>query len=257
MKTPAFSATLATLVLAFSAAGWAADDAHDSAHWSYEGTKAPAHWGKLSNDYVTCDRGKNQSPVDFSDSEPISGGKLSFHYPPLRYTAINNGHTVQAMPDGPEQFLTIGDQPFVFRQFHFHTPSEHTFQRRYFPMEVHFVHQGVNDGDALAVLGVVFEEGPENPALAPLLARQVLLGQTVRLNQPLDIEPLFPQDRQHFQLNGSLTSPPCSEGVHWIVFKKPVSASKAQIEQMRAMIGQANNRPVQPLNSRTILDRPH
>ena len=119
-------------------------------------------------------------------------------------------------------------------------------------MEAHFVHQ--SDSGELAVLGVMFVEGKENPALKPLLAQPLKAGEKAELTNKLDIMPMFPRGQKHYRLNGSLTTPPCSEGVNWIVFKHPVSASKAQLEAMRAMIGHDNNRPVQPLNARIVVE---
>lgn len=226
---------------------------HDTApHWSYEGKEGPAHWGELSKKYVDCQHGRNQSPVDFSAAEQTSGGKLNHQYAPTPYTVVNNGHTIQAAPAQGGQTLQLGNRAFALKQFHFHTPSEHSFRGELFPMEVHFVHQDADDN--LAVLGVVFQEGAENPALTPLLAQPLKSGQTAQLASALDIRQMLPADTRHFRLSGSLTTPPCSEGVNWVVFKTPVTASKAQIAAMRAMIGQNNNRPVQPLNARVIIE---
>ena len=100
----------------------------------------------------------------------------------------------------------------------------------------------------------MFEKGAENAALAPLLAKPLKAGEKTALADKLDIAALFPKDQNHFRLNGSLTTPPCSEGVNWIVFKTPVEASEAQFKAMEAMIGQANNRPVQPLNARIVIE---
>ena len=119
-------------------------------------------------------------------------------------------------------------------------------------MEAHFVHQ--SEAGELAVLAVMFEEGKENPALAPLLAKKLQAGEKEKLAEKLDVMPLFPEGQSHFRLNGSLTTPPCTEGVNWVVFKTAVNASKAQLDAMRDMIGHANNRPVQPLNARLVIE---
>ena len=100
----------------------------------------------------------------------------------------------------------------------------------------------------------MFKEGEENPALQPLLAKSLKAGDKIKLDGKLDVMPLFPEGQSHFRLNGSLTTPPCSEGVNWIVFKTPVNASKAQLDAMHQMIGQDNNRPVQPLNARIVVE---
>lgn len=221
-------------------------------HWSYEGNESPAHWGRLSSEYAVCASGKNQSPVDLASGIRTNSKSVAFQYAPQRYQVENNGHTIQVTPTGAEQALTIGGKRFALKQFHFHTPSEHTFKGRHFPMEAHFVHQTA--AGELAVVAVVFKEGAANPALTPLLAKKLGKNQSADLAQDLAIEPLFPAASTHFRLNGSLTTPPCSEGVNWVVLQTPVSASAAQIKTMATMIGHANNRPVQPLNSRIVIE---
>lgn len=220
--------------------------------WSYTGDSSPEHWGGIKQDYAACRSGKNQSPVDFSSAQAAAGNSVKFAYEPSAYTVENNGHTIQATPEGQPQTISLGGKTFTFKQFHFHTPSEHTFRGNAYPMEVHFVHQ--SDTGELAVLGAVFTKGRENPALKPLLAKKLQSGEKTALSGKLDVMPLFPKDRRHFRLNGSLTTPPCSEGVNWVVFKTPVAASEAQLDAMRAMIGQENNRPVQPLNARIVIE---
>lgn len=221
-------------------------------NWSYTGKDGAEHWGDLSPVYAACRLGKNQSPVDLSDIKTTRDNSVKFHYEPLAFNVENNGHTIQVTPEESAQTLHLGNKAFTFKQFHFHTPSEHTFHAKYFPMEAHFVHQ--SDAGELAVLGVMFKEGEENPALQPLLAKSLKAGDKIKLDGKLDVMPLFPEGQSHFRLNGSLTTPPCSEGVNWIVFKTPVNASKAQLDAMRQMIGQDNNRPVQPLNARIVVE---
>ena len=238
--------SLFTAMCAMSASAVAGD-------WSYTGNDSPEHWGDLSPVYAACRSGKNQSPVNLSAATATAGNSAEFHYDPLDYTVENNGHTIQATPAQNPQALKLGEKTFAFKQFHFHTPSEHTFHNKYFPMEVHFVHQ--SEQGELAVLGVMFNEGEPNPALEPLLAKKLKAGEKVSLAQKLDVQALFPKGLSHFRLNGSLTTPPCSEGVNWVVFKTPVSASKAQIDAMREMIGQNNNRPLQPLNARIVAEK--
>lgn len=240
-----FSLTAALLAAALSNSAAAAG-------WSYTGNDGPEHWGELSPAFASCQSGKNQSPVDLADGSATALNRTAFRYTPTDYTVENNGHTIQATPAEAGQQLKIGDKTFAFKQFHFHTPSEHTFKGKNFPMEVHFVHQ--SESGELAVLGVMFAEGKENPALKPLLAKKLAAGEKTELGAKLDIMPLLPRGQKHYRLNGSLTTPPCSEGVNWVVFKQPVSASKAQLDAMREMIGHDNNRPVQPLNARVVVE---
>lgn len=221
-------------------------------HWSYAGKEGPEHWGSLSKDFALCSSGKNQSPVDLGAARHTRGGKLSFQHAVLPYTVENNGHTIQAVPGEEREALTLGERRFALKQFHFHVPSEHTFRTKFYPMEIHFVHQ--SQAGELAVLAVTVKEGAENPSLQPLLASPLKAGESVALADVLDIGPLFPSRRAHYRLNGSLTTPPCSEGVNWIVFTSPIQASKAQIARMAELIGQANNRPVQPINARVVVE---
>ena len=231
------------------APAWAASSGH---HWSYKGDESPAHWGGLAAEYAVCASGKNQSPVDLASAIRVDGGSVRVAYAPSPYRVENNGHTVQATPLEGNDTLNIGGKAFTLKQFHFHTPSEHTFKGRHFPMEVHFVHQTA--AGELAVVAVMFDEGAANPALTPLLAKTLKAGQSAEVAQAVDISPLLPANRRYFRLNGSLTTPPCSEGVNWVVMETPVRAAKAQIRVMAKIIGQANNRPVQPLNSRIVVE---
>lgn len=232
------------------ATGLAAAETHP--HWSYEGDKSsPEHWGELSEAFAMCGKGKNQSPVDLTDAIHVSGSSMDFRYRPAPFSIEHNGHTVQLTPEGGGETLDIGGKKMQLKQFHFHTPSEHTFNHRHFPMEAHFVHQS-STGE-LAVLTVLFREGRNNPALEQILAKRLKTGESVQTASPLDINALFPAERRHFRLNGSLTTPPCSEGVNWVVLETPVEAGAEQIKAMAKMIGYPNNRPVQPLNARIVI----
>ncbi len=239
-----------SLLMAVSTATVSAETHH--AHWSYTGENDAAHWGDLSEDFAVCKTGKQQSPVDFSATKAVKGKQPAYRYNVADYKVENNGHTLQATPQGKAQTIVINGKTYTLKQFHFHTPSEHTFKGKHFPMEAHFVHQ--SEAGELAVLAVMFEEGKENPALAPLLAKKLQAGEKEKLAEKLDVMPLFPEGQSHFRLNGSLTTPPFTEGVNWVVFKTAVNASKAQLDAMRDMIGHANNRPVQPLNARLVIE---
>lgn len=146
-------------------------------------------------------------------------------------------------------FITLNNKPFYLKQFHFHTPSEHTFKRQHYPLEIHFVHQ--SEDKALAVIAVMVNEGEANPALAPVVEKKLTVGQKEKLAQQIDIKALMPKEMARFRLNGSLTTPPCSENVAWTIFKAPIQASKAQIAAIEEMEGK-NNRPTQPLNQRDV-----
>ncbi len=229
-------------------------------HWSYEGAEAPPHWAELSPEFASCGVGHQQSPIDIvtSAATPLLAGTAGFdavRLGPATEEAVpvdivNNGHTVEVDAVG-SGVLVIGNDRYVLQQFHFHSPSEHTVDGRYFPLEAHLVHKGA-DG-RLAVVGVLFEEGAENPALTPFwkslpksASAPVDLG---RGN--VSIGTLLPPRHDVYRYAGSLTTPPCSEAVKWFVMKDHVPASAAQIGAMRAII-KGNNRPVQTLNGRTV-----
>jgi carbonic anhydrase len=220
--------------------------------WGYFGPTGPTHWGDLSPDYIFCKIGKNQSPIDISS--PISAPlpMLNLYYPAGATSIVNNGHTIKVTP-APGGRLFIDGKEFKLLQFHFHTPSEHSINRKLYPMEMHLVHKS-GDGE-LAVIGVLFKEGRENPALATLLRHFPVGVNNPRSLQQVqfNLNQLLPSDLSYYRYNGSLTTPPCTEGVRWFVLKTPVEASKLQILQFKEVMKQ-NNRPVQPLNARLILE---
>ncbi|MDG2955523.1 carbonic anhydrase family protein [Bisgaard Taxon 10/6] len=219
-------------------------------HWGYSGQGNPENWGELSQEFITCKIGKNQSPVNISKSIPVQRQDLKISYPALSLKLENNGHTLQASNIDQSPSIRIDDKTFMLKQFHFHTPSEHTFKEQHFPMEAHFVHQS-SQGE-LAVLAVIFKAGKDNPALAPIVRQSLKSGESVTLQQPSDIQGLLPKKSTHLRLNGSLTTPPCTEGVTWVILETPVEAGPAQIQAIEAMVGH-NNRPIQPINSRLII----
>lgn len=228
--------------------------AEHPAHWGYSGAEGPEHWGDLSQAYATCKNGKNQSPIDLRDTAAIGTqglGSLDIFYRDVPLKVINNGHSVQVnYPLG--SYIKAGGKRYELMQFHFHTPSEHKKEGFNYPMEVHLVHR---DGDGnLAVIAVIFQEGEENDYLNTLL--QVLPKQagTEKLYKGLSLNPAYfiPGNTEFYKYSGSLTTPPCSEGVYWMVFKHPVEASAEQIQMMHQVMGD-NARPVQKLNARDVL----
>jgi len=245
MKTP----LLFSIAFTFSAFAHAAAPLP---HWSYEGKAGPAHWSELAADYHTCNNGKFQSPVDIRQT--IDG-----HLPPLNLefhtaaeTLVNNGHTIQVTVDDEDDFKLDGED-FRLMQYHFHTPSENQVGGKSYPLEAHFVHQ--NDAGELAVVAVMFELGAENPALKPVLAAiPPEENQPVALNKPVDLRPLFPADHHYYRFSGSLTTPPCTEGLRWLVMKQPVQLSQAQLDQFQKALKSSNNRPLQPLHGRMIVE---
>ena len=223
---------------------------HGSAHWGYTGAGGPAHWGDLKDEYILCKIGQNQSPIDIGPVVEARLEPITFDYGAEPLEVINNGHTIQVNRGGGT--IMVDGQSFRLLQFHFHGPSEHTVGGKHHPLEMHLVHRSA-DGH-LAVVGVFLKEGAENPALAavwehmPERAGGKARAETVRL----DVDALLPKDRSYFRYSGSLTTPPCSEGVRWLVLRQPVEVSAEQIRRFREVM-EANNRPVQPLHARKIL----
>lgn len=246
-----FTALLACLMLcAVSPHLFAGQDPH----WSYEGQEGPEHWGDLTEEFETCSKGMNQSPIDIVVDVHSNLPKLEFEYYRTPINEINNGHTIQQnIPPG--SFLRIPERnvSFELKQFHFHSPSEHTVNGESYAMEIHFVH--ADDEGALAVVGVLVKEGEEHPVLSKLWSfMPEHAGETSQQAIGIEETDLLPPTREYFAYSGSLTTPPCSEGVRWIVLKEPVEASATQIATFKERMGSANNRPVQPRNARLILD---
>lgn len=220
--------------------------------WGYEGATGPAAWGALSPEYAACATGREQSPVDIPADAPVWPDDLTYDYRPSALAIADNGHAIQVdIEEGSG--VVIGDVTYALRQFHFHSPSEHTLAGVHADMELHLVHG--DPAGALAVIGVLLVEGAANPALEPILAN---LPESPGPAAPVegvvvDVASLLPADRSYHAYPGSLTTPPCTEGVAWHVLAQPVEVSAEQMAAFRAL-HDGTNRPVQPLNERTFED---
>lgn len=220
-------------------------------HWGYEGEEGPEHWGELSPDFALCSTGTEQSPVDIVDGAALNPADLEYNYQPSAVNILNNGHTIQVNYDAGSELMLDNDS-YKLLQFHFHAHSENTKNGQPAPMEIHFVHQ--NDAGGLAVVGVWLESGSENEAFAAVFNNlpatesepEVVADATVNAGE------LLPSDRSYYRFNGSLTTPPCSENVKWIMLNEPIELSQAQIDAFTAIFDD-NYRPVQPFNDRTFL----
>lgn len=229
------------------------NEAH-KAHWSYEGETGPEHWGDLAPDYTACTNGKEQSPINIETSRVIEDKKIAdpvINYRPTEFSLSNNGHTIQGNPLTNDNSMNVDQKEYKLAQFHFHAPSEHQFNGKNFDMEIHFVNQNANS--QIAVLGLMIKEGASNPYLEK--AWNVIpteeTTEAVKLTEPIDLMNLLPKDIDSFRYNGSLTTPPCSEAVKWIVLEEPIEMSKEQIDQFRKIFPD-NHRPVQSLNEREV-----
>jgi carbonic anhydrase len=225
--------------------------ASDAVHWTYAGPEGPQHWAELSPDFVACGAGKNQSPIDLAGMIEGELPNLDVKYQAGGKEVINNGHTVQVNYTAGSA-MVVANRTFELKQFHFHAPSENTIEGRAFPMEAHFVHSD-KDGN-LAVISVMFNEGKHNVELEKAWAQMPMeSGKSATLKQPVNANTLLPKERDYYRFNGSLTTPPCSEGVNWFVMKHFDTASKEQIAKFAKAVHHANNRPVQPVNARVVV----
>jgi len=236
------------------------DDGH-AAHWGYESDNGPGAWGSMNSDWALCANGLEQSPIDLANAVKTRLPAVDLDRPGEAefevltqagvVDALDNGHTIQVNSKTGEK-LTVDGKTYALLQFHFHAPSEHTVDGRHLPMEMHFVHQA--DDGALAVIGVLVEQGAPNPGIAPLWAQ---LAEAPGTQTTVEIraefaEPVFPDVGTGFyNYVGSLTTPPCSEGVQWYVRKTFTTLSKEQIAEFTAVYDH-NNRPVQALNERAL-----
>lgn len=222
-----------------------------SAHWSYEGEEGPQKWAELDPAFGTCGSGREQSPIDIRQPTPAELPSLKFDYSSAPLDIVNNGHTIQ-MNYPPGSTLTVGDKSYTLKQFHFHHPSEEHVDGRGFELVAHLVH--ADESGRLAVVAVLFQIGPANTLLDSVWSRMPSeTGNNVQFSAiTLNAKDLLPANRGYYTFRGSLTTPPCSEGVRWFVLKQPASLSRDQAKAF-AKIFPNNARPVQPTNEREVL----
>lgn len=226
--------------------------ASETPHWTYSGEEGPESWGKLAPEYSLCGSGKNQSPINLSGMIDAKLPAIKFAYTTAATEILNNGHTIQAN-FAPGNTLSVAGHEFQLKQVHFHAPSENLLKGKSFPMEGHMVHAD-KDGN-LAVVAVMYKEGKDNPAIAKLWSQMPnKAGDKEALTTKLQAAEMLPKNHDYFRFNGSLTTPPCSEGVMWLVMKTPVKAAKEQVEAFSHTLHHPNNRPVQPTNARPVLE---
>jgi carbonic anhydrase len=222
------------------------------AHWAYEGDTGPQAWGKLKPEFNVCAIGKRQSPINIEDGSTLQGPAepVQFAYAPSNASVVNNGHTIQVDVQGDNSITARGSN-YRLLQFHFHTPSEEQINFKRFPMVAHLVHKN-NEGQ-LAVVAVLLQEGESNAMIDKVWTYMPLdSGDRVRMPQGLlDVNELLPKDQRYYQFMGSLTTPPCTEGVLWMVLKQPVTLSKAQFK-LFSQLYPNNARPVQAVNGRPV-----
>ncbi|MAD42583.1 MAG: hypothetical protein CL623_09355 [Arcobacter sp.] len=221
------------------------------AHWEYSEELGPKEWANLDEKYKMCEDGLNQSPINITNVIDAQLNPLTFESTAKATSFANNGHSVQVNFTSANS-LAIDNQKYYLKQIHFHTPSENQINGVSYPMEAHLVH--ANSAGDLAVVGVMFELGEDNIVLNKLLRNiPENTGDSNKLKSEILGYDILPSNQDYYRFNGSLTTPPCSEGVKWFVLKTPVSISKSQLADFNAAMP-TNNRPIQNINSRVILD---
>lgn len=233
--------------------GHGAPSAHGGeVHWDYEGHNGPERWGQLKPEFNACAIGQRQTPIHIQETQTLQGPAepLQFAYRPSGGSVVNNGHTIQVDLEG-ENTLTVRGSTYRLLQFHFHHPSEEKVNHKGFAMVAHLVHR--NEQGQLAVVAVLIDPGEASPLIHKVWTHMPLdVNDRVRLPDGLiDMTELLPQDQRYYQFMGSLTTPPCTEGVLWMVLKQPMTVSR---EQMRlfAQLYPMNARPIQSVNGRVV-----
>ncbi|WP_312519435.1 carbonic anhydrase family protein [Massilia sp.] len=234
---------------AAAAAAVAAAKPKNGTHWTYEGEFGPENWSKINTAWASCNTGNRQSPIDLRDGLKVDLEQVTFDYHPSSFNEIDNGHTIQVNVAGGN-FLTVGGTTYELQQFHFHRPGEERINGKGTEMVVHLVHKSY-DGKT-AVLAVLLERGVANPMIQTVWNNLPLEKLTVVTPSiVLDVNEILPARRDYFTYMGSLTEPPCTENVLWIVMKQPMTASPQQMA-LFSRLYPFNARPIQPSNGRMV-----
>jgi len=226
-----------------------AKDAGHAAHWSYEGAGGPSGWGAMKPEFAKCSTGTRQSPIDIREGIKVQLDPVQFDYRPSGFRVIDNGHTVQVNVAAGNSIEVMGRR-YDLLQFHFHRPSEERIDGKQFDMVAHLVHKDAEG--RLAVVAVLLDRGSAQPIVQMVWNNLPLeKGDEVPAKGSLDLNALLPPERSYFTYMGSLTTPPCSEGVLWMVMKQPVSISQDQIA-IFSRLYPMNARPIQSASGRLI-----
>jgi carbonic anhydrase len=233
-------------------AGAKAEGAHagGAAHWDYAGAGGPQAWSSLKPEFAACSSGQRQSPIDIRGGLSVDLEPVRFEYQASRFAVVDNGHTVQVnLAQG--NAIEVGGKRFELLQFHFHRPSEERIDGRQFEMSLHLVHK--NSEGQLAVVGLLFDKGQANAVMQQVWNNLPLeKNEEMQAASAMELADLLPNDRRYFTYMGSLTTPPCSEGVKWIVMRQPVTLTKDQIDIFARMYPM-NARPIQSIAGRRIM----
>lgn len=220
-----------------------------AAHWTYEGEGGPIRWGRLNPAWTQCENGTRQSPIDIRDGIKVDLDPVIFDYKPARFSVVDNGHTIQVNL-GAGNYISVMGRMYELQQFHFHRPSEERVNGQSFQMVAHLVHK--NADGKLAVVAVLIEEGKAHGTVQSVWNNLPLeKNEAVSPAIGMDLNQLLPERREYYTYMGSLTTPPCSEGVLWIVLKEPIQMSSQQIA-IFARLYPMNARPLQIQAGRLI-----
>ena len=226
---------------------------HPSQHtWDYGDALGPSHWGELKPEFAACKDGHHQSPVDILNPKKADLPPIHFEYKPSPLHIIDNGHTIM-INYGPGSFILVGDKKYVLKQFHFHRPSEEKINGKSFAMTVHLVH--ADEEGKLAVVAVLLQDGEDNALVHELwndLPREKDKEESFE-NVHINLSQILPANRSYYSFIGSLTTPPCSEGVTWFVLKHPTTISAEEIKRF-SQLYRDDARPTQPLYDRVVLE---
>jgi carbonic anhydrase len=235
--------------LAAAAAAAAAAVPRRGTHWTYEGESGPANWSKINVDWASCGNGRRQSPIDIRDGIKVELEQITFDYHPSSFNEIDNGHTIMVTVGGGN-FITVGNQSYELQQFHFHRPSEERINGKGTEMVIHLVHRSVEG--KLAIVAVLLERGKQHNLIQTVWNNLPLeKNELVAPSLVLDLKEALPEKREYYTYMGSLSEPPCTEGVLWLVMKQPMQASPAQMA-LFSRLYPLNARPVQSGYGRMI-----
>ena len=247
VSAAATASKVAKLRAAKAAAGHGADGA--AAHWSYAGAGGPAEWGLMKPEFSTCGSGTRQSPIDIRSGVKVDLEPIQIDYRPSGFSVVDNGHTIQVNIEGGNS-IEVQGRRYDLLQFHFHRPSEERIEGRQFDMVAHLVHK--DPEGRLAVIAVLLDRGSAHPLVQQVWNNLPLeKGTEMRVRNGLDMNHLLPADRRYFTYMGSLTTPPCSEGVLWLVMQQPVNLATDQINVFSRLYPM-NARPIQSAAGRLI-----
>lgn len=251
MKKTSVALLLIFFILPFLSSAQVSSEKIETPHWGYNGDKGPEHWSEIDPGYSTCN-GSYQSPIDIrSDKCQDRNTNLEFCYHPFYIDLINNGHTLIEKIIEPKAMSFDGVE-YTMLQFHFHTPSEHHIDGFAHPMEIHFVHQ--SEKGEYAVIAVLVDYGKEKSSFLSHFTNSIPhhINEEIKTNEKAEPSEAFPSHTENFfYYEGSLTTPPCTEGIHWIVFEETIEATEEQIESIHRVI-KDDNRPIQQIGSRTV-----